>query len=654
MDIFDLEYASDPQIAPDGERIVYERNFMDIMQDRRRSNLWIVNVDGSGHRPLTTGNHKRTSPRWSPDGGRLLFVSDTGDGPQIFVRWMDSGQTAKLTAVREPPSGMTWSPDGDWIAFSMQVPEESEPLVEPAEKPADADWAGEPKVIDDLVYRADGEGYLEEGFKHIFVLPAEGGTPRQLTSGDKDHNEDIAWSPDGRTLYVSAHRQKEWQYDPLNTEIYAIDVRGEKIEPLTERGGPDLSPAVSPDGKRIAYVGFDDRQQGYQVTRLYVMNRDGSESRLVTAALDRDVENPRWDDRGRGLYFQYDDEGVTRLGYVMLDGEHETLGGNVGGTSIGRPYAGGSFSVADGRLAFTLTSPGHPAEVATVRRGDEKPLRLTRLNRDLLEHKTLGAVEEIRFASSHDELPLHGWIVKPPGFEAGEKYPLILEIHGGPFANYGPRFAVEPQLFAAEGYVVLYMNPRGSTSYGEDFGNLIHHNYPGEDYDDLMSGVDALLDEGYVDPDQLFVTGGSGGGVLTSWIIGKTRRFRAAVVAKPVINWYSFVLTADLYNFFYKYWFAAFPWEDPESYLRRSPISLVGNVETPTMLLTGEADYRTPISESEQYYQALKLRKVEAVLVRVPDAGHGIANRPSQLMAKVRHVLAWFEKYRDAADSSPP
>ena len=258
----------------------------------------------------------------------------------------------------------------------------------------------------------------------------------------------------------------------------------------------------------------------------------------------------------------------------------------------------------------------------------------------------------MRFASSHDGREVQGWLVTPPDFDAKKKYPLILEIHGGPFANYGERFSTEMQLYAAAGYVVLYVNPRGSTSYGEEFANLIHLNYPGQDYDDLMSGVDAVLARGFIDEKQLFVTGGSGGGVLTSWTVGKTDRFAAAVVAKPVINWYSFVLTADAYNFFYKYWFPGFPWEYPDHYLKRSPLSLVGNVTTPTMLLTGEADYRTPISETEQYYQALKLRKIDTALVRVPEASHGIAQRPSNLISKVAHILAWFEKYRPGTEKA--
>ncbi|MEE8118302.1 MAG: prolyl oligopeptidase family serine peptidase, partial [Gammaproteobacteria bacterium] len=268
---------------------------------------------------------------------------------------------------------------------------------------------------------------------------------------------------------------------------------------------------------------------------------------------------------------------------------------------------------------------------------------LTDLNADLLGHKTLGRVEEMRYRSSHDNREIQGWIVYPPDYDASKTYPLILEIHGGPFANYGPHFSVEVQSYAAAGYIVLYTNPRGSTSYGKEFGNLIHHAYPSHDYDDLMSGVDEIIKRGIVNEDRLFVTGGSGGGTLSAWIVGHTDRFRAAVVQKPVINWYSFVLNADLANFFYRYWFPGFPWDHQEHYMQRSPISYAGNVTTPTMLLTGEADHRTPMSETEQFYQALKLRKVDTVMVRIPDTPHNIAGRPSTLIAKVGHILKWFE-----------
>ncbi len=451
----------------------------------------------------------------------------------------------------------------------------------------------------------------------------------------------------GRSLIVSAQRQEAWKYSPRDTEIYEVSVADGAVRPLSERFGPDSDPVVSPDGSAIAYVGFDDEYQGYQVTELYVMDRDGGEVRSLTAGLDRDAENPAWSANGSGLFFQYDDEGNTKLAFVALDGSIRTLAADVGGLSLGRPYSGGMFSVArDGRFAFTFSRPDHPADVAVGGPGIESPRRLTALNDDLLSHKQLAEAEETWFESSYDGRRIQGWIASPPGFDPSRKYPLVLEIHGGPFANYGDRFSAEVQLYAAAGYVVLYVNPRGSTSYGGEFGNLIHHAYPSQDYDDLMSSVDAVIERGYVDEENLFVTGGSGGGVLTAWIVGKTDRFRAAVSAKPVINWYSFVLTADRTSFFSRWWFPGFPWDHVEHYMARSPLSLVGNVTTPTMLLTGEEDYRTPISESEQFYTALKLRKVPTMLVRIPDASHGIASKPSNLMGKVAYILAWFERYR--------
>ena len=276
------------------------------------------------------------------------------------------------------------------------------------------------------------------------------------------------------------------------------------------------------------------------------------------------------------------------------------------------------------------------------RRGRLSPL--TDLNGDALDHKTMAPVERMELPSSFDGRRIEAWLALPPG-QAAEGLPLILEIHGGPHSAYGPAFSPEVQLYAAKGYAVLYVNPRGSTSYGAEFANLIHQNYPSEDYNDLMDAVDAVIARGVADPDRLFVTGGSGGGVLSAWIIGKTDRFKAAVVAKPVINWASFALTADGYAFFTKYWFRDMPWEDPMHYWQRSPLSLVGNVSTPTMLLTGARDLRTPMSETEQYYQALQLREVETVMVQVPEAFHGIAARPSNLIQKVGHVLAWFDKY---------
>ncbi len=646
-DVFQLEYASSPEISPDGSKIVFVRNFMDIMKDRRRSNLWIVNYDGSDLRPITTGNHNYNSPHWSPDGKRLLYASNEEGSTQLYVRWMETGQVAKLTQLMKSPGGLTWSPDGNSIAFSMFVPSEKRPLAELPSKPEGAEWAPPVRYIESVQYRADGRGFVEEGYTHLFVLPADGGTPRQVTAGSFNHGGTPSWTPDSKGLIFSANRHDNWELDSRNSEVQDLSLEDGSLRELTDRYGPDGSAIVSPDGRRIAYLGFDDRHQGYQVTHLYVMNRDGTGKRMLAQDLDRDVEQPKWSTDSRGIYFQYDSEGNTSIAYASLDGGVETYVDNVGGLSLGRPYAGGAFSVSDnGRFAYTHSTPDHPADIAVGRTGSTEGRRITRLNDDLFGHKELGAVEEIWYESSHDGRRVQGWIVTPPNFNPNNKYPLLLEIHGGPFANYGDRFSAEDQLYAAAGYVVLYINPRGSTSYGDEFGNLIHHAYPGYDYDDLMSGVDAVIARGYVDEENMFVTGGSGGGVLSSWIVGKTDRFRAAVVAKPVINWYSWALTADMYVGGVKYWFPGVPWENMEHYMARSPLSLVGNVTTPTMLLTGEEDYRTPMSESEQFYQALKLQGKEAALARIPGASHGITARPSNLMAKVAYVLGWFERYR--------
>ncbi len=649
LDVFQLEYAADPQISPDGTRIVYVRSFMDIMADQRRSNLWIVDADGSNHRPLSTGSENHHSPRWSPDGERLLYLSGEEHTAQVYCRWMDTGQTARLAQLPGPASGIEWSPDGTHVAFSMPVPAPEKPFVTMPPMPPGAEWAKPAKVIQKVIYRMDGIGYLKDMYFQLFVLPADGGSSRQITTGDF-HHRDPHWMPDGKSLVFSANRREDWEYEPRNSEVYRVDLNTREVTALTDRVGPDAAPAVSPDGSKIAYLGYDDRYQGYQVTRLYIMGSDGNGQRVVTGDFDRDVENVTWSEDGKGLFFQYDDEGNTKIGFVTLGGAVDTLISDVGGLSLGRPYSGGTYSVADnGIVAFTQTRPDHPADVAVGGRG-RPVVRLTRLNADLFSHKELAAVEEIRFTSSFDGREIQGWVATPPGFDPTKKYPFILEIHGGPFANYGDRFSAEIQLYAVAGYVVLYVNPRGSTSYGEEFGNLIHHNYPSQDYDDLMSGVDAVIARGSVDPENLFVTGGSGGGVLSAWIVGMTDRFAAAVVAKPVINWTSFALTADFYSTFYRYWFPGPPWEFVEQYWKRSPLSLVGNVTTPTMLLTGEDDHRTPISESEQFYQALKIRKIDTVLVRIPGAGHGIARRPSQLIAKVAHVLKWFEIHRVAED----
>jgi acylaminoacyl-peptidase len=647
-DVFELEVAANPQISPDGSQIAYERRSMDIMTDRPASNVWVVDADGKNHRPLLSGERSFGGHTWSPGGDRLAYVTHVaGRGPQIHVLWLDSGRTGALTNLRHAPGNLTWSPNGKWLAFSMFVPREGASLATPPTKPEGAEWAPPVTVIDSVRYRGDGDGYLETGNAHIFVLSADGGTPRQLTSGDYDHGGQLAWSPEGTSIIFSANRQEDAIYDPMEADLWSVDVASRELTQLTDRNGPDFGPTISPNGAKLAYVGFDDQKMGYHSRQVYVMDLQSGSITMLAKGLDREINDVQWAGNSNHLYVLYEDYGKTHIATLTLADKIDVVASDVGGVAVGRPYASGSFSTADnGAFAYTAGRIDRPADVGVGRRGRETR-RLTDLNEDLLGHKTLARIEEVRWKSSADGLEIQGWLATPPGFDPSRKYPLILEIHGGPFATYGPYFSPEIQLYAARDYVVLYSNPRGSTSYGSDFANEIHHNYPGQDYDDLMSGIDAVVARGFIDTDNLFVTGGSGGGVLSAWIVGKTNRFAAAVVAKPVINWISTTLTTDISTFMPVYWFADMPWENPDAYWARSPLSLVGNVTTPTALLTGEQDHRTPITESEQYYQALKLRKIDSALIRVPEASHGIAARPSHLIAKVDNILAWFERYKN-------
>jgi len=454
--------------------------------------------------------------------------------------------------------------------------------------------------------------------------------------------------PDGRSVLFSANRNPDWEYERRESDVYSVPVEGGNVRRLTDRRGPDSSPAVAPNGSLIAYVGFDDRIQTYQTTGLYLMLPDGSQSRGVLEQLDRSVGNPIWAADGSGVYFSYDDEGISKVGFVTPEGSCRIVADSLGGTAVGRPYGGGNFSVArDGSVAFTFTTSAEPSEVAFSSPNGRK-LFLTALNEDLKAQRQIAAAEMFWTESSHDGRPVQSWIVRPPDFDPSRRYPLLLEIHGGPISNYGDRFSAEVQLYATAGYVVVYSNPRGSTSYGAEFGNLLYHDYPGNDYDDLMSAVDAVIDRGYIDEERLYVTGGSAGGIMTAWIVGKTHRFRAAVVTKPVVNWISKTLVADNYDGYMDYRYPGKPWENPMGYWEFSPLSLVSNIETPTMVMVGTADLRTPISEAKQLYHALKLRRVETALVEIPGAYHNISNRPSQLIAKVLNAIAWFDRYGGA------
>jgi len=645
MDVFQLQWADAPQLSPDGKTIVYERCWFDVMKDRKRANLWMIGSDGRDNRPLTTGPANDGGATWSPDGKRLAWVAAEDGKSQIFVRWMASADSAAITHLTQSPRGLSWSPDGRWIAFTMRVPAPDSPLAQMPAPPKGAEWAAPAKVIDRVIYRMDGGGYIDPGYTQVFVVAADGGAARQVTEGKHNFMGTPAWMRDGKALIVSSNFNEDWEYEPLESELYRVDVDSGAIARLTERKGPDQGAVVSPDGKRVAWLGFDDNGKPYQGSHVYVMDLAGGTPRSLTSDFDFDADGLSWDG-GRGLFFHYDDRGTTKIGWVGADGgKVQVLADDFGGTAMGRPYGGGAMSTAGGRVAYTRSSEYRPSDVAIVERGG-KARSLTDLNANLLGHKKLGKVEEIHVKSSADGRDVEAWIVTPPDFDPAKKHALMLEIHGGPFSNYGPRFAPETQLYAAHGYIVVYANPRGSTSYGSEFANLIQNAYPGKDYDDLLSVVDAVIARGSVDTANLFVTGGSGGGVLTAWIVGHTDRFRAAVVAKPVINWYSFALTSDFYTLFSRYWFPGVPWEQQANYMERSPITYVGNVKTPTLLITGEDDHRTPSSEAEQFYQALKLRKVDTALLRIPGASQEINTRPSNMLAQVLNTIGWFDRHR--------
>jgi len=645
-DLFNLEVATDPQISPDGRTIAYVRKSNDIMTDKARPTIWLVDVATGQQRPLEAGSGSYFSPRWSPDGTRLAYVAADGGAPQLYVRWMANGESAKITGLPDSPDTIAWSPDGRRIAYSMFVPDEGMRLGSAPPKPDGAKWADPLEFINAVTYRFDGAGYFKPGYTQIFWVPADGGAPTQLTFGAVNAGGgQIAWTPDSRSVLFGANMGKNWERELNESEVYRVSINGGAPVALTDRKGPDGTPAVSPDGRLIAYTGSDDDGRAAKDTKLSVMNIDGSGKRLVTGNFDRAVTNPVWSADGRSIYVLYDEHGSNRVARVGLDGSVRDVATGLTGSGLDRPYSGGEFSVSrGGAVAVTVGDNLHPSDVGVATSGSVR--KLTHLN-EQLQAKVLGQPQKLAVTSSYDKRPIDAWMITPPDFDPAKRYPMILEIHGGPQAAYGPNFSTDDQLYAADGYIVLYSNPRGSTSYGQEFIDGIEKDYPGHDYDDLMSAVDAAIATGHVDPNNLFVTGGSGGGVLTAWIVGKTDRFRAAATQKPVIELASFSLTTDFAAGFSPGWRKERPWEDPQGYWKYSPLSLVGNVKTPTLVVVGSEDYRTPVSQAEQYYTALQIRGIPTALVKITGASHGgIAARPSQAAAKASAILAWFDRYR--------
>lgn len=632
----DMESVSGPQISPNGLQIVYTRGWIDKNEDRRASSLWIMNVDGTRNRHLLEGS----GARWSSDGTRILFTAQGGDGgTQIFVRWMDAeGATSQITRLVNGPSNARWSPDGNWIAFTGRLDDSADFAgVELPSHPNDSNWTKEPKVVERAGYKRDRTGYIDTGWTHLFVVPAEGGTPRQLTNGDWNHSG-VEWSPDRNEIYFTSHRAEDWDR-PENwqeSEIYAVSVEDGVIRRLTDRAGPDGQPVPSPDGSLIAYISGDKHDDTYRNQRIYVMSPDGSDSRLISGDYDRQSGGLQWAPDGSGLYFNVSREGYRQLHFVSLTGgvTQLTEGSHLLGLS--------SFS-SDGTAVGIITSAHEPGDL--YRFSLENPTevtRLTEINADVLYGVTLGEVEEIWYESDGG-FQVQGWIVKPPKFDPSRKYPMMLAIHGGPHGMYNGGFNFAFQEHAANDYVVLYTNPRGSTGYGTEFANAINHDYPGADMPDLMNGVDEALSRGYVDGDNLFVYGCSGGGILTTYIVGNTDRFTAASANCPIVNWMSAMGTSDAIS--YTRTFATPFWEDTEEWIDRSSIFYVENVTTPTMLMTGENDLRTPMGQTEEYYQALQYLDVPTVMIRFQNEWHGTTSNPSNFMRTQLYLRKWFEKW---------
>ncbi len=673
VDLFlEWEMVASPRVSPDGRQVVYTRRWADKVNDKYEDEIWIMDSDGGRNRFLAKGSQAV----WSPDSKRIAYVAQGQPaGSQVFVRWTDAPGETQLTRLERAPSNLAWSPDGRRIAFNMLVPGSPALSVKMPARPAGAKWVDAPRVVDRLNYRSDGSGWRPEGFTHVFVISDEGGAARQLTEGDYQHGAP-EWGSDSRSLYFSAVRKPEAEYLRGDSEIYSVALEGGAVRQLTDRKGPDNNPQVSPDGRLVAYTGNDQNDNTYNVSHLYLMNADGGNKRALAPAFDRAPSNVFWAGDNSGLYFTAEDRGSQNLWFAPA------AGGAPRQITDGVQVLSVASMSNDGLMAGTRSTPDRPADVVTFRvtardreargsRINAAQLRqVTNVNGDVLEGRKLGQVEEVWYDSvgmpgggpcvAADSSPaepkaadcartrVQGWVVKPPDFDPSKKYPLLLYIHGGPHSMYNVGFNFEFQNHAAEGYVVLYTNPRGSTGYGQAFGNAINNAYPGQDYDDLMRGVDEVVKRGYIDERNLFVTGGSGGGVLTTWIVGHTDRFAAAVAMKPVVNWYSFVGTTDSANWYYN--FKQLPWENPEEHMRRSPITYVGNVKTPTMILVGDIDLRTPLEQTEQYYRALKMRRVPTAMVRLADEYHGFnaefsLRHPSNRVAQILFLRAWFDKY---------
>ncbi len=679
-DLFSFVWAGDTQVSPDGSRVAFVRVTVNEKKDGYNTAIWSVSPSTGETHQLTSGPRDST-PRWSPDGKFLVFVRvPEKDGrpelPQLFMLPMAGGDSFQFTTVTRGAGAPQWSPDGKMILFGNGANAEDlakaapkTPAPSPSPTPADAKKPEEPResdvrVITQAVYRFNGAGYTDTKHPgHIWVVNAprtsdEKVTPKQLTSGR--YSEDGAlWSRDSSRVYFTSDRIDEPYYDLPSTTIYSVAATGGDPTKLTSFDMAAGGFAISPDGKQFAFIGSESQPvNSYTQPDLWVMNiAANARPRNLTRSFDYDVASgvggdntaprggggspPIWTADGKGIIEVYAKEGRANLGVFDATSGKET------DITTGNQAVVSFRATPDAtKFALVISTPTRVGDVFWLEGFGRQPKQLTHLNDELFAKLNLTQPEEVWY-TSFDGRKIQAWVQKPPDFDAGKKYPLILNIHGGPHAAYGFIFDHEFQWMAAKGYVVIYPNPRGSTSYGQEFGNIIQYNYPGDDYKDLMAGVDELLKRGYIDEKKLGVTGGSGGGLLTNWTVGQTTRFAAAVSQRDIADWATFWYVAD-FTLFQPSWFRKPPFEDPEDYKKRSPITYINNVKTPLMLILGEADYRTPTGAGgEEMFRALKYRKIPTVMVRFPNESHELSRsgQPWHRIERLQHIVGWFDKW---------